>query len=304
MARAVVRVPATSANLGPGFDAVGLALTWYDDVSAVSLEAPGVEIRVEGQGSTELPRDDRHLVVRAMAAAFEELGVPRPGLLLRCVNRVPHGRGLGSSAAAVVAGVLLANELVDGDRLDHRSALGLAARLEGHPDNAAAALLGGLTVAWDDAADGGGANAVRLEPAASLRAVVLVPHSTLATDQARALLPDSVPHRDAAFSAGRAALLVHALTREPALLMPATEDRLHQAYRGAAMPETLAAVERLRAGGHAAVVSGAGPSVLVLGAGVLDARALAGVVGGGWVGRSVGIDLGGATVTDAAGAGR
>jgi homoserine kinase len=302
-------VPATSANLGPGFDALGLALGWYDDVSAAVLDGPGLDIEIEGTGAGDLPRDERHLVVRAMTATFQALGTSRPGLALRCVNRIPHGRGLGSSAAAVVAGVLLARALVaDGpERLDDDGVLALASGLEGHPDNAAAALLGGVTIAWaggddTDAGDAAGetghqeVHAVRLDPAPTLTAAVLVPDATLATEKARGLLPATVPHADAAHAAGRAALLVHALTRDPSLLLAATQDRLHQSYRGPAMPETLAVVGRLRAEGMAAVVSGAGPSVLVLGERLPDAQVLADKAGTGWSGHSVELDLAGAAV--------
>jgi homoserine kinase len=179
-----------------------------------------------------------------------------------CTNRVPHGRGLGSSAAAAVAGVLAARTLSGAD-LDDDAVLAVATDIEGHPDNAAACLLGGLTIAWTD---GPGAHAVRVEPVTGLRARVLVPAAELSTQTARGLLPATVPHADAAHSAGRAALLVEALTRRPDLLLPATEDRLHQGYRAAAMPETAALVAALRARGVAAVVSGAGPSVLALAA--------------------------------------
>jgi homoserine kinase len=245
------------------------------------------------------PRRHSACVVRAMTQTFAALGQERPGLTLHCENRIPHGRGLGSSAAATVAGILLARQLADDGprRLDDRAVLALASSLEGHPDNAAAALRGGLTVAWQDEADRRRACAVRLEPATSLVVVVLVPATTLATEQARGLLPETVPHRDAAHAAGRAALLVHALTHDPGLLLPATEDRLHQAYRAAAMPRTAELVARLRAEGFAAVVSGAGPSVLVLGRGELDEGVLAGRAGSGWTVRALGIDRDGARVS-------
>ena len=262
-----VAVPATSANLGPGFDALGLALELRDEVRvAVAADGePAVTVEVLGEGEASLPRDASHLVVRAALAAFDDLGVPAPRLRLHCTNRVPHGRGLGSSAAAVVAGVLAARALAGAvDDADGRTAaLAVATALEGHPDNAAAALLGGLTIAWDD---GGAPRAVTVDPSPRLRATVLVPQVELATTTARGLLPATVPHADAAHAAGRSALLVEALTRRPDLLLPATEDRLHQAQRAPAMPATADLVARLRADGLAAVVSGAGPSVLVLGA--------------------------------------
>lgn len=295
--RAYVRVPATSANLGPGFDALGLALALYDDVSAVRTES-GLLVEVSGIGAADVPLDERHLVVRAMDATFAELGEQRGGLALRCENTIPHGLGLGSSAAAVVAGVLLARALVrDGaHRLDDAAVLGLATRLEGHPDNAAAALLGGFTIAWQEST---GVHAVRLEPAQSLRAAVLMPYSTLATATARGLLPDTVPHADAAHAAARSALLVHAITAEPSLLLAATEDRLHQVYREPAMPQTLALVAKLRSAGLAAVVSGAGPTVLVLGGEELTEPAQAGLLGDSddsWTLRLVDLDRCGAQV--------
>ena len=257
-----VRTPATSANLGPGFDALGLALTWYDDVSARVTDG-GIRVTVSGEGAGELPEDDRHLVVRAMLATFDQLGERPPGLALDCVNRIPQARGLGSSSAAVVAGVQLARALVkDGfRRLDEDRALGLATRLEGHPDNVAPCLLGGFTIAWTD---GPGARAVRLALAPAVRPTIFIPAERGYTSAARQALPPEVPHADAAFNAGRSALLVHALTAAPELLFPATEDRLHQGYRSVGMPGTASLVAGLRSVGVAAVVSGAGPSVLAL----------------------------------------
>lgn len=258
-----VRVPATSANLGPGFDALGLALGLYDDVAAEVVATGGVRVAVTGQGAGELPADDRHLVVRAMRETFDLLGGQPAGLAVECVNRIPQARGLGSSSAAIVAGVLLARALVVGgaERLDDAGVLRLTAGIEGHPDNVAPCLLGGFTVAWTEPA---GARAVSLAPAAGVHPTVFVPAQRGLTATARAALPGSVPHADAALSAGRAALLVHALTAEPALLLPATEDRLHQHYRAEGMPATYALVTALREAGVAAVVSGAGPTVLAL----------------------------------------
>ncbi|MGY0003645.1 homoserine kinase [Micromonospora sp. I033] len=257
-----VRVPATSANLGPGFDSLGLALGLHDDLAA-EVTAGGVRVAVSGEGAGELPDDDRHLVVTAMRAAFDVLGGQPTGLALECVNRIPQARGLGSSSAAIVAGVLLARALVaDGAaRLDDAAALRLASELEGHPDNVAPCLLGGFTVAWTEPA---GARAVSLPVAETVRPTVFVPGERGLTSVARAALPATVPHADAALTAGRAALLVHALTADPALLLPATVDRLHQDYRAGDMPATAALVAALRATGVAAVVSGAGPTVLAL----------------------------------------
>jgi homoserine kinase len=269
-----VRVPATSANLGPGFDALGLALSLYDDVDAWVCES-GLSIEISGEGENLAGAGEDHLVVRAMRAAFAVTGRQPAGIGLRCVNRIPHGRGLGSSAAAIVAGILAAWALADpgpsaADGSGPRSAgalLGLATELEGHPDNVAACLGGGLTIAWT--ADGQ-PRMVRLEPLSSIRPVVCVASAPVRTEVTRRLLPDLVPHRDAAANAGRSALLVAALTQLPTgspetgALLAATRDWLHQDYRAAAMPETGALVGRLRAAGIPAVVSGAGPSVLAL----------------------------------------
>lgn len=263
-------MPATSANLGPGFDAFGLALDLHDELELTLLQAPDadgkrlLEIEVDGEGADSVPRDASHLVVRALDATLARLGSSSaPSLRLRCWNRIPHGRGLGSSAAAIVAGVLLGRALVPAgsERLDQPAALALASELEGHPDNVAACLLGGFTIAWSE---GRRVRAVRLEPAPGLVPVVLVPPTSLGTETARGLLPATVPHADAAHAAGRAGLLVAALTQRPDLLLAATEDRLHQPYRAVAMPATDLLLRRLRARDVPAVVSGAGPSLLAL----------------------------------------
>lgn len=294
-----VRVPATSANLGPGFDALGLALARYDDV-VVRIADDGLFVDVAGEGADKVPRTARHLVVRALRAGFEALGGQPRGLEVVCANRIPHGRGLGSSAAAIVAGVMAARALALGGEeiLTNDALLTLAAELEGHPDNVAACLLGGLTVAWST--DREPARAVRLEPSPALRPVVFVPTATSSTARARKLLPDSVPHADAARNAGRVALLVHALTggADPALLLVGTEDRLHQQYRASAMPRSAGLVEQLRADQVPAVVSGAGPSVLAFAPGHSD---LSGYAPRGWTVEELPVDLGGATVLPLAG---
>jgi homoserine kinase len=256
-----VRVPATSANLGPAFDSAGLALTCHD-VLEFGVTDGGLSVGVSGVGAGELPTDESHLVVRAFRAACAELGWTPAGLRLEAVNAIPQGRGMGSSAAAVVAGVFGAWALCpDVEAIDLNAVLRLTTEMEGHPDNVAACIFGGATLSW---MTGRGPIAGQLDVDPVIQPVVLVPQATLNTQVARGLLPDLVPHADAAFNAGRSALLVHALTREPGLLLEATEDRLHQRQRAAAMPETLALVDRLREQEYAAVVSGAGPSVLVL----------------------------------------
>jgi homoserine kinase len=253
-----VRVPASTANLGPGFDALGLALALYDEVE-VALAPSGLRVEVRGEGAGQVPTDDTHLVVRALRAACARCGYRADGLVLRCHNRIPHSRGLGSSAAAAVAGVLAGYALAGMQPDD--AALDLAAGFDGHADNAGASLLGGLVISWRDER---AFRAVRLEPHPDLAPVLLVPELTSSTEITRGLLPAEVPHIDAAFTAGRAALAVHALTVAPQLLLAATEDRLHQTYRRAAYPATGRLVDRLRAVGVPAAVSGAGPTVLAL----------------------------------------
>jgi homoserine kinase len=262
--RATVLSPATSANLGPGFDAFGLALGSYDVVTAEVIDG-GVEVEVVGEGSLHVPLDESHLVVRSMRATFERLGATQPGLRLHCDNAVPLGRGLGSSSSAIVSGIRLAEALVPETLgLGDVGALALATELEGHPDNVAACLFGGFTIAWSSPA---GARVVRLDVHPAVVPTVFVPPHALSTEVARGLLPAEVSHLDASANSARAALLVAALTERPDLLLDATDDRLHQAYRAAAMPESAALVADLRGAGHAAVVSGAGPSVLVLSTG-------------------------------------
>ncbi|MEO5853233.1 MAG: homoserine kinase [Nocardioides sp.] len=253
-------VPATSANLGPGFDSLGLALLLRDELVARVTDG-GIEVDVSGAGAGRVPRDASHLVVRSMLAAFDLMGARPPGLRLSCTNRIPHGRGLGSSSAAIVAGVALARGLVAGGTLllDDDALFALAAEIEGHPDNVAPALFGGLVISGRE---GDRFFAVPADVDPRVSAVVFVPPTPLETTVARGLLPSSVPHADAAADAGRAALLVAALAGRPEHLLLATRDYLHQDYREPAMPASLALMRSLRAEGVPATVSGAGPSVL------------------------------------------
>lgn len=259
-ARAQVTAPATSANLGPGFDSFGLCLGLRDTVSATVTDR-SLLVELTGEEADSLPRDESHLVVTAMRATFTLLEVPQPGLLLRCHNVIPHGRGLGSSAAAIVSGVRLAEQL-SGRDLGADKRLDLATRIEGHPDNVAACLLGGFTIAWTE---GPRSQALRLDVHADVQLTVFVPTFSLSTVRARDLLPAVVGHVDASANAARAGLLTAALTQRPDLLHAATRDRLHQDHRRGAMPETLALIDAMREAGIAAVVSGAGPSLLALG---------------------------------------
>jgi len=299
------RTPASSANLGPGFDSLGLALALYDEVTVVA-GAPGsrpdVEVSVSGEGAGLVPLGADHLVVRSLLVGLAHAGVPRPALQLQCRNAIPHGRGLGSSAAAIAVGLVLAQGLLqDPSLLDDQAVYDLAATAEGHPDNASAALFGGFTISWfDEDATGRTesgvrrAGAVRLAVDPRVRPVVCVPDVELATSRARAMLPATVPHGDAAFNAGRSALLVQALTARPDLLLVATQDRLHQAQRAPAMPASAALLAEMRRRGLAAVISGAGPSVLVLGDGgdpaTVVAEALADGALGAWRVHSLAVD--------------
>lgn len=281
-----VRVPASAANLGPGFDTLGLALAMHDRVEA-EVVADGLEIDVRGEGADDLPRDRSHLVVRSMDAAFELLGERPAGLRLTCDNAIPHARGLGSSSAAIVGGIVLARALVDGggQRLSDAAAYQLASDLEGHPDNVAAAMFGGFTIAW---LEGARAAVHRLDVAA--RVTLLVPPEPVSTEAARGLLPEEVPFVDAAANAARVALLVASLTSDPAHLLAATEDFLHQSYRAPAMPASYELVQGLRSADVPAVISGAGPSVLAFG------RGLDGVVPPGWVAHELEVEPRGAHV--------
>ncbi len=258
-----VSVPATAGNLGPGFDSLGMALGLRDELEVRAIASTAIEMEIEGEGAETLPRDESHLVVQAIRAALDHVGASQTGLAIRAVNRIPHGRGLGSSAAAVVAGITAARAMItEPEALDRAETLRLATVFEGHPDNAAPAIYGGATVAWTE---GRRPHAAALEVGESIETAVLVPAVTLPTKEARAVLPPDVPHSHAAFNAGRSALLVHALAGRPELLLDATEDKLHQNYRADVLGPAMVLMRHLREQGLAAVISGAGPSVLVMG---------------------------------------
>ncbi|HXD61555.1 MAG TPA: homoserine kinase [Lacisediminihabitans sp.] len=257
-----VKVPATTANLGPGFDTLGLALSLYDELTVTARAEPGASVRVIGVGEGEVPTDESNLVVRAIAHTFAAVGQELPGLNLVAHNSIPHGRGLGSSGAAIVSGIMAAKGLLAGVvEIGAGKLLSLATELEGHPDNVAPALFGGLTIAWTTDA---GPQHKKLIVHRGVSPLIAVPQGTMSTEVARSLRPLSVPHEDAIFNVSRSALLIAALIQSPELLLAATEDRLHQSYRASAMPETDSLITALRSEGLAAVVSGAGPSILVL----------------------------------------
>jgi len=264
-----VRVPATSANLGPGYDSLGLALTLHDTLTVETLASGELEFELSGEGAESLPRDATHLVVKALTEALHRLGFRHEGLRITADNVNPHGRGLGSSASAVVAAVSAANALVpEASRRGRDWVLQLTSEMEGHPDNVAPAIFGGLALSWQDSDQ---YSSTCASVAASVVPVAAVPDYELSTEAARALLPASVGHHAAAMNSGRAALLIHALTANPEFLLAGTEDYLHQSYRAQAMRPSAELIAALRRAGHAAVVSGAGPTVLVLANGEAEA---------------------------------
>ncbi|AFR29655.1 homoserine kinase [Arthrobacter sp. Rue61a] len=271
--RLTVKVPGTSANLGPGYDSLGLALSIYDTLTVETLSTGELEFELSGEGADSLPRDASHLVVRAIDLALDRLGFRHSGLKITADNVNPHGRGLGSSASAVVAAVTAANALVPAaSRQDRDWILQLTSEMEGHPDNVAPAIFGGLALSWQDSEQYSSTHA---EVAAAVIPVVAIPDYELSTETARGLLPASVGHHAAAMNSGRAALLIHALTADPTLLLPGTEDYLHQSYRAQAMRPSADLIAALRTAGHAAVVSGAGPTVMVLANGADEAATTA-----------------------------
>jgi homoserine kinase len=262
-----VQVPATSANLGPGFDSFGLAFGMYDRYVAQILDEGGLDIDVTGEGADEVPRTDKNLLVKAMYKGFDYLGGRPKGLAVRALNVIPHGRGLGSSASAIIGGLVLARSLVltGTDKMSDETLLNLANEMEGHPDNVAAALFGGATIAWQDLEKGRAvAHAIHLPVDPRIKVMAFIPSTALATKKARTMLPDSIPFADAQRNSVNAALMTQAITIRPDLLFAATEDFLHQSYRQEAMPASFALMTMLRAAGLAAFVSGAGPTVLAL----------------------------------------
>jgi homoserine kinase len=262
-----VQVPATSANLGPGFDSFGLAFGMYDRYVAQILDEGGLDIDVTGEGSEDVPRTDKNLLVKAINKGFDYLGGRPKGLAVRALNVIPHGRGLGSSASAIVGGLVLARSLVltGSDKMSDEALLNIASEMEGHPDNVAAALFGGATIAWQDLVKGKAvAHAVHLPVDPRIKVMAFIPASPLATSKVRKMLPESISFADAQRNTTNAALMTQALTIRPDLLFTATEDFLHQSYRQEAMPSSFALMTKLRAAGIAAFISGAGPTVLAL----------------------------------------
>jgi homoserine kinase len=291
-----VRAPATSANLGPGFDSLGLCLDLADLVTA-EVVAVGTEVVVLGEGAGALPTDDSNLVITSIRHAFDCWGIAQPGLRVECRNTIPQARGLGSSAAAIVAGLLVAQALAGNVAVSESEAVAFATALEGHADNVAACLLGGLTIAWTDR---GSPTAVRLTVDDRVEPVVFCAERPMSTRLSRDLLPETVEHWQAAANSGRAALLVVAMTSRPDLLLPATYDLIHQEARRPGRPESLELVDALRDAGVAAVISGAGPSVLAL-CTASQANQMAHQVPSGWRLMRLGVDSLGARVVSGSG---
>ena len=262
-----VQVPASSANLGPGFDCLGLALNMNDRYMAQVMDEPGVDIDVTGEGADSIPTTDKNLVIKAMHKGFDILGGRPRGSALRQLNVIPHGRGLGSSAAAIVGGLALARALVLGgnERMSNEEMLNIANEMEGHPDNVSAAIFGGANLAWQESQRGHVvAQSLKFDVDPRIGALAFVPSTEFSTSKARKMLPESIPHGDAVKNSSNVAVLVQALQNRPDLLLGATEDYIHQSYRKDAMPHSFALMTKLRNAGVAAFISGAGPTVLVL----------------------------------------
>ena len=262
-----VQVPATSANLGPGFDSFGLAFGMFDRYVAQILDEGGLDIDVTGEGADEVPRTDKNLLVKAMYKGFDFLGGKPKGIAVRALNVIPHGRGLGSSASAIIGGLVLARSLVltGADKMSDEVLLNLANEMEGHPDNVAAAIYGSANVAWQESQRNHVvAQSLNIEVDPRIGVLAFVPATELSTSKARKMLPESIPHQDAVRNSINTAVLIQALQHRPDLLLGATEDYLHQSYRKDAMPQSFALMTKLRKAGVAAFISGAGPTVLVL----------------------------------------
>lgn len=262
-----VQVPATSANLGPGFDCLGLAVTMHDRYMAQVMDEPGVDIDVTGEGAGSVPTTEKNLVIKAMYKGFDFLGGRPRGVALRQLNVIPHGRGLGSSAAAIVGGLALARALVLGgnERMSDENMLNIANEMEGHPDNVAAAIFGGANLAWTEQQRGQVvAQSLNFQVDPRIGVLAFVPSTELSTSKARRMLPESISHQDAVQNSINTAVLVQALQHRPDLLLSATKDFLHQSYRQDAMPQSFALMTKLRGAGIAAFISGAGPTVLIL----------------------------------------
>lgn len=282
-----VCVPATSANLGSGFDVAGIALDYADSLvftlDDTLDDSQDVRVIIHGEGEDTLPKDETHLVVRAFRKACEAFGLPHLRFTLEAHNRIPQARGMGSSASAIVSGVAAAWAFAHNGNLNKQAIFELAAAIEGHPDNVAPAVFGGLTTSWKN---GDEFHTVRYGVSKQIRATIFVPNFTLSTQMARQALPETVPYVDAVFNVSRACLLPIAFgdfgdfgdSRDSAnscdscvkstlsrndLLFTATQDAIHQPYRASLMQPTWDLVKALRDKGFAAAISGAGSCAAV-----------------------------------------
>ncbi len=293
--QAAVRVPATTANMGPGFDSFGMALRYYDEVT-VRPVAGATHVKVVGVGEGQVPTGDDNLVVRALRAGLDAVGAPQAGFEMSCFNRIPHGGGMGSSASAAVAGLMLARGIIsEPELLSDEVIFELATGFEGHPDNVAPAVFGGATVAWTDMDGTHHCAPMPVDKGLPVSLLIPPPATRLSTAEARKVLPSAVPRADALFNTSRAAVLMLALAGRPDLLMAGTEDRLHHQYRRRVLPESMAVMDSLREQGYPAVISGAGPTVLVL-ADLEQGTRLA-LERHGWSVLAPGIDMAGARLT-------
>lgn len=256
-----VSVPATSANLGPGYDSLALALELRDVVTAELTGDSKVSVEIVGIGEGKLPTNETHLIAKTIIETSKKLGKEIGGFTLKCENAIPQGRGLGSSAAAVVAGLVLTRELT-GLEIEDDYILQEATRIEHHPDNASACLMGGLTISWETANGEINTRSMNVNPA--VIPIVGIPDVELSTQEARGLIPAKIDHVDAVFNSARTALLVAALVADTTSLLDATDDRLHQNYRRPAYPDSMKLIDQLREQGIAACISGAGPTILAL----------------------------------------
>ncbi|MFA5385246.1 MAG: homoserine kinase [Eubacteriales bacterium] len=256
-----VQVPATTANLGPGFDCLGMALQLYNTVEMQRISS-GLHIEVHGEGSRDIARDEKNIVYQAAMRLFKQAGKSPEGLKIKLTNNIPIARGLGSSAAAIIGGLIAANTLIGGD-LSHKEILSLATTLEGHPDNVAPALLGGIVVSVPVDSD---IKYMKINPPPGLKAIMAIPDFFVMTKRAREILPQQISLQDAVFNLGRLALLLTALSQgDFNMLSTAMEDRIHQPYRSNLVPglKKVLAAARL-AGARGVCISGAGPSLLAL----------------------------------------
>ncbi|MDK2820280.1 MAG: homoserine kinase [Clostridia bacterium] len=254
----LVRVPATTANLGPGFDTLGMALELYDEIRIEEADFPQIEVTGEGEGA--IPRGPENIAYKAAQAVYERVGKTGVAFRLKMHNNIPVARGLGSSAAAIVGGLVGANLLL-GNPLDQEEMVSLATKLEGHPDNVAPAILGGLVVS---ANEGGRVYYERLNPPEGLVAVVAIPKFTLSTRMSRSVLPEKVSFSDAVFNVSRVALLLASIENNNLELMgKMMDDKLHQPYRIPLVKGMAEVFDAAReAGALAVALSGSGPTVI------------------------------------------